>query len=82
MLVTIAAAALALASPERAALQGVSEGAISGSEAPRSAPLCRGAGRMQTAFEPTLLYRRGGDDRVRKLIDMPLAHACRVGGVR
>jgi hypothetical protein len=47
----------------------------------RESGVCKGAGRMQTAYEPALLYRRQDGDRPRLLIEMPEASACLLGGV-
>jgi hypothetical protein len=41
---------------------------------------CAKAGRMQTSFDNALLYRKDRDHaRAKRLIDLPMAHACLVG---
>ena len=49
----------------------------------RSSGACKAAGRLQTAYEPALLYRDQDRDagRLRKLIELPEATACLLGGV-
>lgn len=44
--------------------------------------VCKAAGRLQTAYEPALLYRDQDRDaaRLRKLIELPEATACLLGG--
>ena len=88
MLVTIAAAAgvviLAPGPAERAA----SGPAIKPKPAmvilreTRPTAVCRGAARMQVSQESALLYRPRPDDRAKRLIDMPEAEACLLGGAR
>jgi hypothetical protein len=48
----------------------------------RNSGVCKAAGRMQTAYEPALLYREQDRDagRLRKLIELPEASACLLGG--
>ena len=47
-----------------------------------SSGVCKAAGRLQTAYEPALLYRDQDRDagRLRKLIELPEATACLLGG--
>lgn len=48
----------------------------------QSSGVCKAAGRLQTAYEPALLYRDQDRDagRLRKLIELPDATACLLGG--
>ena len=48
----------------------------------RNSGVCKAAGRLQTAYEPALLYRDQDRDagRLRKLIELPEATACLLGG--
>ncbi|MEW5683701.1 MAG: hypothetical protein AB1942_02155 [Pseudomonadota bacterium] len=50
----------------------------------RDRPVCAGAARLQTGYEPALLYREEDRDaaRLRKLIEMPMAEACLVESAR
>jgi hypothetical protein len=50
----------------------------------RPTPLCKGAGRLQTGYEPALLFREEDRDaaRLRKLIEMPMGEMCRLGASR
>lgn len=50
----------------------------------RDRPLCNGAARLQTGYEPALLLREQDRDtaRLRKLIEMPMAEACLVESPR
>lgn len=82
MLVTIAAAAVALASAERPAAGPQLSAADRLLAEARPQQVCRGAARVQTAYEPALLYRRSDTDRIKKLIEMPMAQGCLLGGTR
>ncbi|PZQ64474.1 MAG: hypothetical protein DI570_05210 [Phenylobacterium zucineum] len=50
----------------------------------RDRPLCNGAARLQTGYEPALLFRQQDRDaaRLRKLIEMPMAEVCLVESAR
>lgn len=50
----------------------------------RESRLCEGAARLQTGYEPALLFRDEdrGSARLRKLIEMPMAKACLVETAR
>lgn len=52
--------------------------------AARPTPLCKGAGRLQTSYEPALLFRDEDRDaaRLRKLIEMPMGEMCLLGSSR
>jgi hypothetical protein len=78
MLVTIAAAALALASADRAAPQPGAD--LLEPRPPRVA--CKAAGRLQVSYAPALLYRPAPGDRAKKLVEMPVAQACLLGARR
>lgn len=82
MLVTIAAAVLALAPAERPAPQPAAKSVLIAMEQAKPMAVCKGAGRMQVKTEPTLLYRPGPEDRAKKLIEMPMAQGCLLGGDR
>jgi len=93
MLALLAAAAVATAGAPAAPSATVS--AAAKASAPRSiifdavsprlrnAALCKGAGRLQTSYDPALLYRDQDRDagQLRRLIDLPDGQACLLGGV-
>lgn len=88
MLVTIAAAAASVALAPAPAERAAPGPAIKPKPAmvllreTRPTAVCKGAGRMYVSHERTLLYRPTPDDRARRLIDMPEAEACLLGGAR
>jgi len=85
MLAIIAAVlALAPASEPRAADAARPTFATAPVASLRQRPLCAGAARLQTGYEPALLFREQdrGAARLRKLIEMPMAEACLVEGAR
>ena len=50
----------------------------------RARALCAGAGRLQTGYAPTLLFREEDrkSARIRRLSEMPMADACLVESAR
>ena len=88
MLVTIAAAAASVALAPAPAERAAPGPAISPKPAmvilreTRPVAVCKGAGRMYVSYEPTLLYRPDPNDRAKKLIEMPMAQGCLLGGAR
>jgi hypothetical protein len=82
MLVTIAAAVLALAPAERPAPKAVPAPSVLTALEQKPVTACEGAGRLQVRTEPTLLYRPDPNDRAKKLIEMPMAQGCLLGGAR
>lgn len=81
MLGILAAAAVAAAQPAPQANPAPLAGSIRVFRvpAPPTAP-CKGAARVQTAYEPALLFREQdkADARARRLIELPMAEACLV----
>ena len=88
MLVTIAAAAAATALAPASAEQPAPSPALKAKPAmvilreTRPTAVCKGAGRMYVSREPALLYRPDPNDRAKKLIEMPMAQGCLLGGAR
>lgn len=85
-MLAIVAAMVALAPAPDVRVQETSPAAVGRTLfiASRPTPLCKGAGRFQTGYEPALLFREEDRDaaRLRKLIEMPMAEMCLVGASR
>lgn len=83
MLAMLAAATLAMApapAPAAAPAHRATPNVFVLSREPRWTGVCKGAARLQTSYEPALLYRRDpATDRVKKLIEMPMATGCLLG---
>ena len=84
MLVTIAAAAaaVALAPAERPAPKVRMVSPVLEAAAPTSKTVCKGEARMQKAAHERAIYRPNPNDRAKRLIEMPMAQGCLLGGVR
>jgi hypothetical protein len=84
MLVTIAAAAVAvaLAPAERPAPKTSAAPKTFVVAAAKPVTVCKGEGRMIRAGHEPAIYRPGADEGPKRLIDMPMAEACRLGGAR
>jgi hypothetical protein len=86
MLVIVAAVAAFVPAPEGrpASFDAPQSPLVPRSIALRDRPLCAGAAKLQTGYEPALLLREQDRDaaRLRKLIEMPMAAACLVEAPR
>ena len=84
MLVTIAAAAaaVALAPVERPAPTSVTVAKVLLAPNARPTTVCKSEARMQKAAHERAIYRPNPNDRAKRLIEMPMAQGCLLGGAR
>ncbi|MBL8772715.1 MAG: hypothetical protein JNK30_15130 [Phenylobacterium sp.] len=80
MLVTIVAAAAMSLAPDARPAVAAQTLLDPGARAPKR--LCTDAGRLQVSHERALLYRPDPNERVKKLIEMPMGEPCLLGGSR